>query len=142
MILETGLAGRQFMGRFEHGSDLLLSLEDLVREQWVTAGQFFVIGAVQKARVAFYDQEKREYRTIELPKPLEILSCFGNVSLRNGKPVVHAHIVLSDAKGNTYGGHLVEGTILFAGEFNVVELTGINLERGIDEVTSLPLWQK
>lgn len=40
-------------------------------------------------------------------EPLEIVSLQGSVC----DDGVHLHISVSDSKGNTYGGHLVEGTV-------------------------------
>jgi len=63
----------------------------------------------------------------------------GNVSLKDGEPFVHAHAVLSDEKGNTRAGHLLEG-IVFAAEVHLSQLEGPKLERKYDEVTGLSLW--
>ena len=71
---------------------------------------------------------------------MEIVSCLGNVSRRDGGVAVHAHLCLSSADGTTHGGHLVGGCVVFACEVVLTELLGPPLERGYDEVTSLPLW--
>jgi predicted DNA-binding protein with PD1-like motif len=70
----------------------------------------------------------------------EILSCTGNVSELEGELLVHAHIVLGLADGTTRGGHLVQGTRIFAGELFGMALEGEQLRRAYDEVTGLKLW--
>jgi predicted DNA-binding protein with PD1-like motif len=72
---------------------------------------------------------------------LEIASCQGNISLKDGAVMVHAHIILADAEGNTYGGHLMSPTTLFAGEAHIQELGGKPLEREYDGTTGLFLWR-
>ena len=72
--------------------------------------------------------------------PLEIISCTGNISLKEGVPFVHAHAVLSDEQGKTIGGHLFSETPVFAGEFYIQELTGSPFSRKHDEETGLMLW--
>ena len=81
------------------------------------------------------------YRFLEINKNLEISSLTGNVSVRNDKPMVHAHITLSDHNGNAYGGHLAEGTIVFACEFVMDIYDGPQYLRDYDETTGLPLWK-
>jgi hypothetical protein len=64
----------------------------------------------------------------------------GNISVKDGRPFVHAHAVLADKNGNTKAGHLLEGTV-FAAEVYLRELKGAKLERKYDEVTGLSLWE-
>jgi hypothetical protein len=99
-----------------------------------------VIGAVKSAKLGFYDQEKHEYNEIIVDSPHEIATCIGNVSLKNGKPFVHAHAVLADKSGKTKAGHLIEATV-FAAEIYLCELKGKKLAREHDEETGLSLWK-
>ena len=50
------------------------------------------------------------------------------------------HIVLSDEEGKAVGGHVMPGTIIFAGEFIIHSYKGNELIRSLDEQTGLPLW--
>ncbi|MBF0142684.1 MAG: DNA-binding protein [Magnetococcales bacterium] len=133
--------GRSFMGRLAHGVDLLEALNRAVRERGIRLGRVEAIGAVQKARLGYYDQERQVYAYIEWPRPLEITSLLGNISLKEGQPFVHAHLTLSDERGMVFGGHLSPGTPVFAGEFFIQELEGASLTRGFDATTGLPLWE-
>lgn len=132
--------GRQFLQRLDYEADLLEELTRLAREAGITMGVVAVIGAVRRAVVAVYDQETQEYREVSLDRPLEILHCTGNISVRDGETVVHAHVTLGDDEGRAFGGHLVKGTPIFAGEAHFTELVGPVLERRRDGVTGLPLW--
>ena len=132
---------RYIIGKCRKGADLLEEITSLCAAEGVKLGRVEALGAAQKARLAFYDQEAREYRFFELDGPLEITNLVGNVSLKDGEPIVHAHVTLADAEGKAYGGHLVPGTIVFACEFCVQALEGPELARGSDEQTGLPLWQ-
>jgi predicted DNA-binding protein with PD1-like motif len=81
------------------------------------------------------------YVTYKKEEPLEIVSCTGNVSLKDGQVAVHAHAVLADMDGRTAGGHVFSDTVIYAGEMYIQELLGTPPERGYDETTGLPLWQ-
>jgi len=126
--------------RLPHAGDLLAELNRLCEENGITAGVFFAIGAVKCARVGFYNQSTREYRTIPLDEPLEIVSCSGNISLKEDRPFVHAHICLSDSRGAVFGGHLMPGAMIFAAEAYIQPLEGEAPVREFDSVTGLPLW--
>ena len=106
----TVTAGRKIIGRLVKGEDLLAALEKLAREHAITLGEVRAIGAVSQARLGYYSQAERQYYLIELDRPLEIISLIGNISLKDEKPMVHAHITLCDEEGRDQGGHLAAGT--------------------------------
>ena len=70
---------------------------------------------------------------------MEIVSLNANLSLRNGKPFVHAHIALGDRDGRVYGGHLMPGTEIFVFEYVLTVGKGF-LERVHDPDLNLDLW--
>ncbi len=133
-------AGRMIMGRLEHGADLLEEITEICRKEDIRMGRVEAIGAVSVARIGFYNQDTHEYQFFTIDQPLEILSLAGNVSIKDGESMVHAHVVLGDKEGKAFGGHLAAGTIVFACECIVEILEGPTLERGLDEKTGLPLW--
>lgn len=129
-----------FIGRLDHGTDLLEEITDICRNNDIRLGRVEAIGAVRKARLAYYDQHTFEYRFFTIDKPLEIVTLTGNISLRDGEPFVHAHIALADKAGTVFGGHLASGTIVFACETIIESMEGTPFEREFDEETHLPLW--
>ena len=134
---------RKIMGRLKKGDDLLGALTTTCQEMGITLGEVKAIGAVSRARVGYYHQDRRQYEWLDLPKPLEILALEGNISLKDSKPFVHAHVMLSDGEGRAFGGHLADGTIVFAAEFVMQELKAEqSLNRQMDEETGLFLWPK
>ena len=128
------------MGRIKKDADLLFEINSFLLNNEIKAGKIEGIGAIQKGQVGFYNQETKEYQTITIDKPMEIVSLIGNVSLKEGKPFAHCHISLADENGNIKGGHLMEGCVVFAFEFVITVFDGSALVRGFDEETKLPLW--
>jgi len=133
--------GRRFVGRLPHGKDLITSIEDFCKASSIKMATFSVIGAVSSATLGAYDQKQQVYATFTQEGPLEIVSCTGNVSLLDQDPVIHAHVVLGTLEGKTIAGHIFSETILYAGEIDLQELTGIPLERAYDDTTGLMLWK-
>jgi len=133
-------AGKELMVRLKHDADLVQSIAELARSKGVEAGSFTAIGALKSARLGYYDQSSHEYREIRIDSPCELASCTGNISLKDGEPFAHIHVVLADEAGNTKAGHLLEG-IVFAAEVHLRQLKGPKLERKHDEATGLSLWE-
>lgn len=129
------------MGKLDYGSDLLSSIEDFCQKEDIKLGVVSAMGAVMKAAFSFYDQQTKKYMDKLIDEELEIVSCAGNISLRDGVAVVHAHAVFSDKEGRTCGGHLVKGTKVFSCELFVQELEGEPLMRAHDDITGLHLWR-
>jgi predicted DNA-binding protein with PD1-like motif len=137
----TVTPGRRIIGRLAKGDDLLAALEGLTQEHNITLGEVTAIGAVSQARIGYYNQDERKYYFLDLDRHLEILSLMGNISIKDGKPMIHAHITLGDSEGRAFGGHLAPGTLAFACEFAILEhLSNITLVRQMDEPTGLFLW--
>lgn len=145
--------GRTMIGRLKKGDDLLKALSTLCNEANIRLGKIQAIGAVSKAVVGFYLQEPREYVTLDYNYHQEIISLQGNVSIKDGTPLIHAHVALSDGQGKLYGGHLMEGTIVFACEYiineYIPEMADVmddsqdnTFTRSLDEETGLFLWPK
>lgn len=133
--------GRVLMGRLPKGADLLESLTDICSRKGIKLGEVRAIGAVSRARIGYYDQTERVYRFLEFNDHLEITSLVGNVSLKDGKPFVHAHVTLADEKGSVFGGHLAEGTLIFAAEYVIREFLSTEIPaREFDDETGLYLW--
>ena len=133
-------AGRAFVGRLETGSDLVEEIERYCAEQGVVAAQVTVIGAVRRARYAYYEQDDHRYLELETDTHHEIVGFTGNVSLNGDRPFLHAHATFADASGACVGGHLLRGIEVFAAEVMIREVGGVSLVRLPDEETGLALW--
>ncbi len=131
--------GRCFFIRVEHNSDLIAFVTEFAKKNNIALAAFTAIGALTSAKLGFYDQTKHEYVDVVLSVPQEMASCVGNVSLKDGLPFVHAHVVLSDRRKNVHGGHLLEGHV-FAAEIHLTEYLGEKIVRKPDNVTGLALW--
>ena len=130
----------EYMGRLRHGRDLLEEITDFCIREKIRLARIEALGAVQKARLAYYNQETRGYQFFDIQRRLEITKLTGNVSIKDGSPMVHAHITLADEEGRCFGGHLAQGTVIFACEVIVQAFSGPLFERRHDSDTGLPLW--
>ena len=131
--------GRCFLARLDLDAEIIGQITDLAKSEGIETGVFSVIGALKQAELACYDQTAHEYRTIRVDGPVELVTAWGNVSLRDCRRFVHAHAVLAGSEGRTRGGHLMKGEV-FAAELCLRELLGQSLIREHDPATGLYLW--
>lgn len=134
-------SGKIYKGRLPRNEDLINSMTKLVKELDIKSGHIQVLGAVRNATIGYFNQNTTEYKYIEIGKPMEILHCTGNISLLNGEPMIHAHIILGDEEGRAFGGHLAENTKIYVAELILKEFIGEPKERVIDEESGLTLWE-
>lgn len=131
--------GRIFLIRVEHDLDIVGFIASFAKKYEIKAATFTAVGALKSGQLGFYDQQKHVYLEETISVPVEIASCIGNISIKEGEPFVHAHAVLSYVGGETKAGHLLEGKV-FAAEVHLTELRGEKVERQLDLVTGLSLW--
>jgi predicted DNA-binding protein with PD1-like motif len=122
------------------GSDLLEELKTFVQARGINLAWLSGIGALSRASLRYYDQANKAWVDLDLDQRLEVASMTGNVSLLNGEPIVHVHIVLADEEGRCYGGHLGENSRVFNMEILLNTLSGPAVIRKMDAETGLTIW--
>lgn len=81
---------------------------------------------------------KKDYQRIPVIEQVEVLSLLGDITLDDGEPKVHAHVVVGKADGRAYGGHLMAAQVRPTLEVILIE-SPKHLERKIDQETGLAL---
>jgi len=134
-----GQIGRICFSRIFEDEDLAEAIKKRVEESGIRAGVFTLIGSLKNASLGFY--KEGGYKSIRLDGPLEIASCMGNIAVNEkGEVMIHAHVVVSDEKGEAFGGHLMKGSYVGAtAELVIIEGVGVTLQRTFDEKTRLKL---
>jgi len=126
--------------RLDRGSDMLQGLNEAAAKLGVDAGTVQAIGAVTDLVIGYFDQDRKEYRTTSFPNSFEIGSGVGNVSMKEGKPFVHLHVVATGPDGAAVGGHLMEGSKVYVIEAYLRRLGGPAPVRVQDEDIGLAVW--
>jgi predicted DNA-binding protein with PD1-like motif len=103
--------GSTYVIRLDRGDKIVGSLEALAERDRIGCGWFSGLGAVSEAEIAHFDPASSAYSSVRIQEPCEIASLHGNLTLKDGRPYVHAHIVLGDRSFNARGGHLREAVV-------------------------------
>ena len=101
---------KTIVARFAKGEDLYNSLGQVAEKHQIKHASFQAIGAVSACHLACY--ENRDYTWQKYAEAFEMVSCTGNVSLKEGKPFIHCHAVFSCPEGRIVAGHIGEGCII------------------------------
>ena len=133
--------GKAAFVRLDRGADMLQGLNGAAAKLGVEAGTVQAIGAVTELVIGYFDQDRKEYRTTALPSSFEIGSGIGNVSLKDGKPFVHLHVVATGPDGAAVGGHLMEGTKIYVIEAYFRQLGGPAPVREQSDDIGLAVWR-
>lgn len=91
---------------FESGDEVMTELKKFMQVNNVTAARFSAIGAFSDATLAYFDWEKKEYQNFTVSEQMEVLTLTGDVAIKDGKPAIHAHVIVGFKDGSTKGGHL------------------------------------
>lgn len=131
-------AEKSFAIIFDAGDEVMTGLKTFAAEQHLAASHFTAIGAFNKTTLGYFDPQKKDYVKIPIHEQVEVLSLIGDVSLNEGKPNIHAHVVLGKRDGSTAGGHLIEAHVRPTLEVILTE-SPKHLTRRFDRESGLPL---
>jgi uncharacterized protein len=133
-------AGRErvFAVVFEAGDEFSAGMQEFAEREKLTAAHFTAIGALSRATLAWFDPEAQQYEEHAVEEQVEVLSLVGNIAEHEGKPKLHAHVVLGKRDVTTLGGHLKKGHVRPTLEVIVTE-SPLHLHRIHDPKTGLAL---
>ena len=123
---------------FRTGDEIMAGLAEFAGQRHLQDAHFSGIGGVSRAAFGIYDLRRKQYLEIVDPAQSEILSLIGDITVDQGKPAVHAHIVLGYGDGTAHGGHLLRGTVSPTLELFVTEYPAV-LRKRHDPVSGLDL---
>ena len=124
--------------RFAEGEEVVAALLDLAGREKITAAEITGIGALADVTLGFFDLDRRDYHENEVGEQVEVLALIGNLAEFEGKPKLHAHIVVGKRDGTALGGHLMQGHVRPTLELILTEAPA-HLKRRTDPETGLAL---
>lgn len=138
--------------RLKRGEEIITTLSKFCEEQNILGASIKGIGGVRECEIAYYSFKLQEYlkkqfkasEVIPGEEVFELLNIQGNITLIEGKPFVHLHMLLGDKDMNVFGGHVVSAIVnptceLFLQELKDESGNKIVLNRKKDNETGLNL---
>src|SRR5882762_9688703 len=85
---------------FTTGDELADGLLQFAKEHKLSAASFKAVGALSSVRLGWFSWESKRYEpSVTLDEQVELVSLIGDVALKDGDPVVHAHAVIGKRDG-------------------------------------------
>ncbi|HEY6967708.1 MAG TPA: PPC domain-containing DNA-binding protein [Candidatus Angelobacter sp.] len=129
---------RTFAIVFDEGDEVRETLLEFARTQRFADAHLTAIGAFSEVKLGFFDRQQKTYKTIPINEQVEVLSFSGNIVQSDGKPALHAHVVVGKSDGSAHGGHFLGGKVWPTLEMLVSEMP-VHLRRSHDEEGGLAL---
>jgi uncharacterized protein len=123
---------------FDTGDEVMTGLRNFASKHRLSGSHFTAIGAFSDLIVGYFDWEQKDYKKIPLREQVEVLSLAGDIALDEGKPQVHAHVVVGKSDGTAHGGHLLEAHVRPTLEVILVE-SPQHVQRQTDRESGLAL---
>lgn len=136
-LLQEGTE-RSFAIVFNEGEEPARGLLEFCNQQKVAAAHFTAIGALKAVTLGWFNMDTNDYERVRIEEQVEVLSLVGNVALYEGRPKVHAHLVVGKRDGAALGGHLLDGIVRPTLEVMLDE-SPRHLRRVFDSKTGLAL---
>jgi predicted DNA-binding protein with PD1-like motif len=109
--------GRILVFRVPEGVELNSYLVETAEKHGIVNAWVNVMGSLVDPVVAYYDREKGEYVEKMHRGTYELASGMGNITLREGKPMLHLHVVLGGPDNNAIAGHLSRAKVYMVEAF-------------------------
>jgi predicted DNA-binding protein with PD1-like motif len=129
-------AGAAYIVRLDPGERIVETLTAFCAAESIRAASITGVGTCVEAELGSLDWETKAHRPRKFEGHFEIAALVGNVSVIDGKPLVHLHVTLADAECRAFSGHLHEAEIKATGEIIITPLAG-ELRRRKDPATGL-----
>lgn len=100
-------------------TELVSALTDFVEKNGIQTGAITGVGAMNYAKLKFFDPATKKYDDKEFNEQMELVNLTGNISIVDGKPLLHLHATLGRKDYSALAGHLEQGKVRGAGEFYV-----------------------
>ena len=123
---------------FDTGEEVASALTDFAKKNNISGAHFTAIGAFSDAGIGYFDWQKKDYVNNPVDEQVEVVSLIGDIALDEGKPKVHAHVVVGKSNGTTMGGHLLKAHVRPTLEL-VLHDAGEQLQRKFDPQSGLAL---
>jgi hypothetical protein len=130
---------KTFVVVLDTGEEILSSLKSFAEAQKLAGSSFKAIGALSQVELGWFNWETKKYETaVKLEEQVELLSLIGDVALKEGKPQVHAHLVVGRSNGAAFGGHLIRAIVRPTCELILTE-NPEHLQKQIDPESGIAL---
>ena len=111
--------------RLDPGEEIFGCIQRFASERGLGAAMISALGACGEAELGFFDRARSTYVRRTFQGEFEILSLTGNLSVLEGQPLPHCHVLLAGDDFVAHGGHLFRAVVTVTCEVSLVTDPGV-----------------
>lgn len=123
----------------ERGDAVRAIIEEFAAARGIGLAEVSAIGAVADPELGYYDLARKQYVRKVFAGDWELASLQGNITIKDGKPFLHAHVVLGGPDFAAVAGHLFDAKVAVVVEA-FMRPHGGRIERSFIEEVGLHCW--
>lgn len=120
--------GQDVLVRLMDGEELISSLQELSLDSAVLLNG---VGMLRDLEIGYWNGSS--YDVQRIAEPVELLSLQGNFARKGDERIIHCHATIAKHGAAAFGGHVLRATVNNTAEIYVRKLSGIALERKMEE---------
>lgn len=131
--------GNRYFIRINPGQPIIATIKDFCKQKNITLASVSGVGSLQSVTLGFFNPKTKDYKEKVLKEPLEMANLAGNITTKDGEPVLHFHTTVAGNNYKAYAGHMVEAEVSLTAEIILDTIPG-KIEKTYDPRTGLNLF--
>jgi len=125
----------------KRGSSVTDEILAIARRERIRSARVEAIGGVTDLKLAYFDDRAKKYEETSHSGFHEVTGLLGNITMKDGKPYLHAHGTFARRDNSVVGGHLLYATVSPLLEVVMTPTSNVAV-RELDEASGLNLIRK
>lgn len=130
--------GNKYFIRINPNQPIVSTLKEFCKARKITLGTISGLGSLKSVTLGFFDPKTKKYQEKTFEDFLEMASLTGNITMKDGEPVLHLHTVVAGDNYKALAGHMAEAQVSLTAEI-IIETVKGRIEKEYDATTGLNL---
>lgn len=136
--MKSAIQGDTHVLALEIGEDLVESILRYAEKTKMSAASIQAIGAIRNFELGYYVLDQKQYLRKKVDEIAELISCAGNLAIKEDKQFVHVHVVAGLRDFSVIGGHLFSAIVAVTAEVILRPMPNV-MKRSFNNETGLYL---
>jgi predicted DNA-binding protein with PD1-like motif len=136
--MKSVIQGETHVLALEIGEELVESILSYAEKSKISAATIQAIGAIRNFELGYYVLNEKQYLRKKVEEIAELISCSGNLAIKDDKPFVHVHVSAGLRDFSTIGGHLFSAIVAVTAEVILTPMPKV-MKRSFNDETGLYL---
>jgi predicted DNA-binding protein with PD1-like motif len=136
--MKTAIQDDDHVLALEIGEELFDSILRYAEQSKINAASIEAIGAIRNFELGYYVLNQKQYLRKKVDEIVELISCSGNLAIKDGKPFLHLHVSAGLQDFSVIGGHLFSAIVAVTVEVIMKPMPNV-MKRSFNDETGLYL---